>query len=142
MNRREFITTTCVGACAAWLLQSCSTHKYISDYSFTTTILTIKKTAFIIIKNGKEIQQRFVLVKPEIFQFPIVIYKLKEEVYKAMFLQCTHQGCELIAYDTMIVCPCHGAEFNVQGEVSQGPAEINLKSFVTTHDSENIYIQF
>jgi cytochrome b6-f complex iron-sulfur subunit len=40
-----------------------------------------------------------------------------------------------------MVCPCHAAEFNSKGEVTTGPAEINLKSFFTTTDNENIYIQ-
>ncbi len=92
-------------------------------------------------QKGITTTRKFMLIKPENFQFPIAVYQLKENEYKALFLQCTHQGCELSPYETTMVCPCHGAEFNNRGEVTQGPAETNLKSFITTHDNENIYIQ-
>jgi cytochrome b6-f complex iron-sulfur subunit len=144
MDRRKFIVSSCF-ACAGigitWLLQACSSHKYVTNYSVTSNKLTIKKSEFTLIKKERPIQQKFLLIKPENFQFPIALYQLNDE-YKALLLQCTHQGCELTPYETMMVCPCHGAEFNNKGEVKQGPAEVNLKSFITTHDNENIYIQF
>lgn len=104
--------------------------------------LAIKKSAFTVVKKEKTIRQKYLLLKPEQVQFPVVLYKLNESEYKAVLLQCTHQGCELTAYETMMVCPCHGAEFNTKGEVIQGPAEVDLKTFVTTQDNEMIYIQF
>lgn len=145
MNRRNFIGTTCLactGIGISWILQACTSHRYITDYTIHEKKLTVKKSSFTVIKKEKAIQQKYILLKPEQVQFPIVVYKLNENEYKAVLLRCTHQGCELAAYETMMVCPCHGAEFNTKGEVTQGPAEINLTTFVTTQDTENIYIQF
>lgn len=145
MDRRSFIKsscTTCVaGVGMAWLLEACSSHKYISNYSLNANKITIKKTEFLVEKKGETKQQKFILLKPESLQFPIALYEVKENEYKAMYLQCTHQGCELNAYETMMVCPCHGAEFNKNGEVTQGPADQNLRTFITTQDKDNIYIQ-
>jgi len=144
MDRRKFVKTSCfacAGISAMWLLQACTTNKYIANFAITQNKITVKKSDFIIVKKGKTIEQKFILIKPENFQFPIVVYKKKDEEYKSLYLQCTHQGCELSPYETTMVCPCHGAEFNTNGEVTQGPAENSLKSFVTTQDNENIYIQ-
>lgn len=145
MERRDFIKSaclTCVGSIGAtWLLQSCTPQKYITNVTVKENKLIIKKSEFTVVKKDKTIQQKFILVKPENTQFPIAIYKLNENEYKALYLQCTHQGCELSPHETMMVCPCHGAEFNPKGEVTTGPAETNLKSFLTTTDNENIYIQ-
>lgn len=145
MNRRNFIKSAC-SACAlgigfSTLLESCAGNKYISNFSLQSNTITLKKTVFVQLKNEKTVEQKFVLVKPDNLPFPIVIYKTKTKDYKSFFLKCTHQGCELNAYETAMVCPCHGAEFNLMGEVTQGPAEVNLKQFETTQDAENIYVQ-
>lgn len=126
----------------SWLLQACTTHKYITDYNLTSSKITVRKSSFTVIKKGQNVQLKFVLLKPDTFQFPLVVYKLQENEYRTLLLQCTHQGCELTPYETTMVCPCHGAEFNRKGEVTQGPADTNLKFFETTQDDENIYIQF
>ena len=145
MNRRTFITSACLacsGAGLGWLLPSCNTQKYITDFTFASDKLTVKKSVFTVIRKEKKIQRKFILLKPEQLQFPLVLYRLNDNEYKALLLQCTHQNCELTPYETMMVCPCNGAEFNTKGEVTQGPAETGLKSFTTTQDDEHVYIRF
>lgn len=145
MERREFIRSaclTCAGSVGAlWLLEACTPQKQILNYQFSQNKITIKKTEFIVFKNDKTIHKKFIVLKPEGVEFPVVIYKLNETDYRALSLKCTHQGCELTPYETAMVCPCHGAEFNNKGEVTTGPADTDLKSFITTHDTDNIYIQ-
>lgn len=145
MERRDFIKSaclTCVGSMSAtWLFQSCTPQKYITNIIVKDNKLVIKKSEFAVVKKDKTIHQKFILVKPENTQFPVAIYKLNDNEYTALYLQCTHQGCELSPHETTMVCPCHGAEFNPKGEVTTGPAETNLKSFLTTTDNENIYVQ-
>ncbi len=145
MDRRNFIKSaclTCAGSIgAAWLLQGCSSHKYLTNVVVKDNKLVVKRSEFILLKKEKTIEQKFLIIKPESLSFPIAIYKISNNEYKACYLQCTHQGCELSPHETMMVCPCHGAEFNTKGEVTNGPAETNLKSFLTSIDNENIYIQ-
>ena len=144
MERREFIKTTCavcIGTMAlASFIAACKSSKYISSFTEENKKIVIKKSEFVIVKRGKEKQLSHITLKPAGLQFPIAVYKTGNE-YKALYTQCTHQGCELTAYDAALVCPCHGAEFNTRGNVTQGPAETDLKTFATTHDNENIYIQ-
>lgn len=42
---------------------------------------------------------------------------------------CPHAGCNVdySEKDTKFVCPCHGSEFNIKGEVTHGPAKENLE---------------
>ena len=49
---------------------------------------------------------------------------------EALSLSCTHQGCSVHAQaDGGFQCPCHGATYNAQGEVQQGPAQRDLPRF-------------
>ena len=145
MDRRKFIKSTCL-TCASsvgamWLLQACKSTKHVCNFQYNQNKISIAKSEFIIVKNDKTTQRKFIVIKPEVLPFPIALYKLNNNDYIASLLQCSHQGCELTPYETTMVCPCHGAEFNTNGEVTQGPAEKNLKAFITTHDNDTIYIQ-
>ena len=46
---------------------------------------------------------------------------------------CTHQGCEVgwAEVDNLFECPCHGSRFDLQGNVSNGPANRPLNQFQT-----------
>jgi Rieske Fe-S protein len=53
---------------------------------------------------------------------------------------CTHQACTVGLPGTpggVMMCPCHGSLFTVQGAVVQGPAPAPLRTFVATIDSAN-----
>ena len=80
------------------------------------------------------------MLKIEESQFPICLYKTKEDHYNASLLKCTHRGCELNVGGGIYSCPCHGSEFSIKGAVLEGPAEKDLKTFKIDTDNENIYI--
>jgi cytochrome b6-f complex iron-sulfur subunit len=133
-------------SCAAGIglaafLQSCTTHKYITNFTAEQNKITLKRSEFISVEKGKTTQHKFILIKPESASFPIAVYQSSNDQFSSFLMQCTHLGCELQAYEASLVCPCHGAEFNTKGEVTNGPAYLPLKSFLTTNDAENIYIQ-
>lgn len=144
MNRRNFLHTTgfaCLGATALPLvLQSCSNVRYVTAV-VSDKQLVVKKADFLITKKDKAVRQNFMLVKATQLEFPISIYEFEDNQYRALYMQCTHQGCEVNAYATQLVCPCHGSEFTNTGKVLQGPAEKDLHEFAVTTDNENIYIQ-
>lgn len=145
MDRKEFIKTcgfACVGGVAlATFFQSCASTSYFAQNSLTNNRITIKKTEFVKIENGKSIPRKYVLYKSEQLNFPICIYKISEYDYSALLMECSHKGCELQSNGDYLVCPCHGSEFSNKGIVQNPPAEENLKSFKVTTDHENIYIQ-
>ncbi|MCK3682560.1 Rieske (2Fe-2S) protein [Maribellus sp. YY47] len=56
---------------------------------------------------------------------------------------CTHLGCKIDKYEgDRLVCPCHGSEYNLQGEVMKGPAYKNLNVIPSqiSDDGKNIII--
>lgn len=145
MNRRDFIERSCLSCLAglAWLplLNSCTTIHYSTNYTNDKNRIVLKKSEFVLVKRNKPVPLKFVVIKNEKLEFPLVVYATGENSYTALYMQCTHQGCELSPHENALVCPCHGAEFDTRGAVTNGPAEHNLKTFTTTNDHENIYIQ-
>ncbi|MGO1728091.1 MAG: ubiquinol-cytochrome c reductase iron-sulfur subunit [Flavobacteriaceae bacterium] len=142
MDRKKFVRT--LGICvvgiplASQVLQSC-TSIYYANTSEEAGKITVAKSEFL---NEKEKRRQFVLVTPRGTDFPISLYKMGEDDYVASLLKCTHRGCELNVGGNIYSCPCHGSEFTTTGEVLEGPAEQQLKTFKTTTDDQNIYIYF
>lgn len=143
MERRDFIKTCCLGtlgiAVGSATLHSCGSIYYAQSTSNQGTIV-IPKTEFLKIKKDKTTERKFVLVKPEQAKFPICVYKIDESNYVASLLKCTHRGCELNVGGGIYTCPCHGSEFTIEGKVLEGPANEDLKTYLTKTDNENIYI--
>jgi cytochrome b6-f complex iron-sulfur subunit len=56
----------------------------------------------------------------------------------ALTLVCTHQGCDIAGGSVSFAqlrCPCHGSEFNNQGQVLLGPAPSPLAHLQVTKDA-------
>lgn len=61
----------------------------------------------------------------------IIVARTEESVFVACSAICTHRGCQL-QYEhssKQFICPCHGARFNLNGQVARGPATRPLKSY-------------
>jgi cytochrome b6-f complex iron-sulfur subunit len=146
MERRKFLQSCAIG-CAGTVsilttLESCGTAAYYAKTTTTENKLVIPKSEFVQIKGDKSIPRKYVLVRPAGSKFPVSVYKLDENNYSALLMECTHKGCELQAHATNLVCPCHGSEFSNTGAVLSPPADQNLKTYSVTSDQENIYLHF
>ena len=65
----------------------------------------------------------------------IVVINLGGNVYKAFTSVCTHEGCTVSGYSNKrLVCPCHGSEFDQNGQPVAGPAPSALRPFPATFD--------
>lgn len=143
MERKEFIKQCgklCIGGLAASsFFESCAGNYYATT-SVSNNQITISKKEFIEIKNDVSKPRKYVLVRTEKLNFPICIYKLNENTYSALLMECTHKSCELTPHGDYLICPCHGSEFNNCGKVQNPPAETDLPNFKVTHNDENIFI--
>ncbi len=66
--------------------------------------------------------------------------------FYAMTSRCTHNNCDMLEFDkgeitsTGVNCSCHGSEFNLDGEVLQGPATQTLRHYyVWVSDNNRVY---
>ncbi len=144
MERKEFIKTcglACLGGLSlSLLLESCNTSNYFAQHTISANQFTIKKTEFVEMVKGVQTFRKFVLLKTDRSEFPICVFRINEEYFTALLMECTHKGCELKPHGDYLICPCHGSEFTNKGTVQNPPAEDNLKSFQTKTDHENIYV--
>ncbi|MFN3534560.1 MAG: ubiquinol-cytochrome c reductase iron-sulfur subunit, partial [Desulfatiglandales bacterium] len=89
--------------------------------------------SLIYVGAGTAKSKEIIISKAELENIPIIkdglfITKDTEDKFVVLSLKCTHLGCTL-NYDRqnrLLVCPCHGSMFNLNGENVKGPAKISL----------------
>ena len=143
MKRRDFIKNSCA-ACLSisalpLVLSSCATltnttGKIVKDG------LTISTEDFIIKDKGSNAYRSFLVVRNDALRYPICIYRFNKTQYSALWMKCAHQGAELLASGDTLQCPAHGSEYNNKGQVTNGPASTNLRSFPVTVRDKEIFI--
>ena len=61
--------------------------------------------------------------------FGAVIVSKNEQQIKVLSAKCTHLGCIINkTEDNILICPCHGSQYNLEGKVIKGPANKSLMS--------------
>lgn len=60
-----------------------------------------------------------------------------EEGIYAVSSVCTHLGCIINQKEKELVCPCHGAKFDISGKVLSGPAKQDLNWYHLELGKEN-----
>ena len=64
-----------------------------------------------------------------------------EEGFAAISLICTHLGCTVGQSTHGFACPCHGSQFDSQGNVLNGPANKKLQSLrITQTPDGNLHL--
>lgn len=144
MERKDFIKQCGVLGVACFglslLLEGCGSTHYVQGI-LNNQRLQINRSDFVVLKHGKTSYRKYIITKAAHPDYPIVIYRFSENDFSALLLRCTHRGVELNINGDLLTCAAHGSEFSNKGDVVQGPAEQQLKSFPVTADETNIYIQ-
>jgi cytochrome b6-f complex iron-sulfur subunit len=78
-----------------------------------------------------------VLLEVEKSDSKILLIKKSRDSFSAFDPTCTHKGCEIIKRRDFMECPCHGSEFDLDGNVIKGPAQIPLSNFRSEYDGKN-----
>ncbi len=58
----------------------------------------------------------------EVFENEKVVVVRDPKGFAAISVTCTHLGCTVRASDAGFECPCHGSQFDTDGNVTGGPA--------------------
>jgi Rieske Fe-S protein len=121
------------------LLLSCKSVKFITG-KLNSDGLIIDADDFKVNKAGNNSFRSYVIVRNDDLKYPICVYRFGDKDYSALWMQCTHQGTELQAAGDYLHCPAHGSEFSNKGQVINGPADRNLKSFPVTITNNELFI--
>ena len=64
----------------------------------------------------------------------MLLYRQSESTVKVYSRNCTHNGCTIGGFSSagISTCPCHGSEFDTNGNVTVGPAVNSLKQYSAT----------
>lgn len=143
MNRKDFIKTcgySCLGSLTLGpLLQSCTPMKMITGTIEGEDIL-VQLSDFKVVKKEEVSFRKYLIVQNELLQFPICVYRVSETEYSALWMKCTHQGNELTAFGDKLHCSAHGSEFDKHGNVTNGPAANQLRTFEVIIENEQLKI--
>ena len=115
------------------LLSSCSTTKVATGTS-EKGVLRIDAAQF-------TADTKSLLVRDKQLEFDILLVKINETTYRALYMQCTHENNPLTYNSKGIYCLSHGSEFDMEGTVTLGPAASNLKQFPTQIENNFITIK-
>lgn len=140
-TRRKFIKKSCSGCFGVFALglgmssviSSCGTAINIYKVNQDSNQLKIPIASF---TPG----QKMIIVRSAELQYDILLLKLDNADYRAIYMRCTHRDNPLTVNDKGMYCSEHGSAFDLQGNVTREPALQPLKKFKTAVDSENILI--
>lgn len=140
MQRKDFLRT-CGFACLGGILitsflEGCNSSKIIAG-TLNNADLILPISAFI---NNKGSFRKYVVVQHEKLKYPVCVYRFSEVKYTALLMRCTHQGTELQVFGDKLECPAHGSEFNNRGQVQNGPADSDLRTFTVSIHDDQLYI--
>lgn len=121
------------------IFQACAGTKYIQA-PIEDSQLVIPLSAFEVVKKTALEYRKYIVAQNDTLQFPICVYRLSSESYRALWMKCTHQGTELHVFGDRLQCPAHGSEFTTTGAVQQGPADESLRTFAVVVASNELKI--
>lgn len=126
INRREFLNF-------AWLASLGFLTVNIAGLTYLFSMPRFKEGEFGgVVTVGKVSDLPDIQAEPE--NFPKVKFWLSntDQGIYAIYKVCTHLGClyNWKDQDDKFVCPCHGSQFQKDGEYIQGPAPRSLDRFV------------
>lgn len=121
------------------VLPGCQSTHYATG-TIEANGLSIPKSEFSYLKQDQPVFRQYIIVSNDKLEFPIYVYRFADDTYSALLMKCSHQGNELQASGDHLNCPAHGSEFNNKGDVTQGPAENNLRSFKVSSNTDKIFI--
>jgi cytochrome b6-f complex iron-sulfur subunit len=73
---------------------------------------------------------------------PSIIVRVSDRSVRALSAACTHLGC-MVKWDSAketLICPCHAASFDLNGNVIGGPAPSPLQSLPVKISQDEIII--
>ena len=71
----------------------------------------------------------------------LIVLQPSQGKFVALSTSCTHACCTVNLQGGQLFCPCHASTFDLQGNVTGGPAPPSLPSLPVCSDGQNVYVQ-
>jgi cytochrome b6-f complex iron-sulfur subunit len=139
MKRRDFINWVGLGLIASSLpvaIAACSSQANAPTSSTSGDWQTVGTSA--------ELDQAGqLLAKNSPVGTVLVVGTSKTANLIAVDPTCTHKGCTVAwqAQAKKFVCPCHDAEYAVDGKVQKGPADKPLKTYAAKIEGNSVVVK-
>jgi cytochrome b6-f complex iron-sulfur subunit len=137
MNRRDFINWVGLG----WLASSVPVVIAACSSQSTSTSTSATAGSWQTVGTVAELDSAgFLLAKNSPVGSLLIVGTSKTENLMAVDPTCTHKGCtvEWKAATKAFVCPCHNAEFGVDGKAQKGPTTTPLKTYAAKIEGNSV----
>lgn len=84
--------------------------------------------------------KKYIVAENQKLKYPVCVFRLSDTEFSAVWMRCTHQGTELQVFGDKLQCPAHGSEFSDTGNVLNGPADKNLRTFPVSLRQDQLHI--
>ncbi|MEI7801858.1 MAG: Rieske 2Fe-2S domain-containing protein [Bacteroidota bacterium] len=132
MNRKQFLQTLGISAAAVAFIESIEGCKKPDTTLKTDFTIDLSSSQYTDLNTAGGYA----------YSNGIIIAKTSAGDFIAVSQACTHQGCN-VQYQLSqndFACPCHGARFNAQGGVTNGPAMTALTKYNTSLSGTSLRI--
>ncbi len=139
-TRRDFIKTlgsALAVASASKFLTGCAAGLATYQGELQGETITIPRAEAFALAAANGIM----MVNAKNLPIAIVVRRLADNSLTAVSTVCTHAGCEVRVLPGAFQCPCHGSEYDVTGEVIDGPATKALQKFAVVENQDTITIK-
>jgi Rieske Fe-S protein len=72
--------------------------------------------------------------------FPLLVLRSSPSVMLAYDARCPHLGCAVRGAQKLVICPCHGSLFNLDGSVKLGPSTRPLTLLKVAFDGTTVAV--
>jgi Rieske Fe-S protein len=122
-SRREFLGDAARLAVAAAAIGCDRSHKPPPLFEATVDVSTLSTDAASLVAPVTGLDGA-----------PILIVRDGERRFHALSMQCTHEGCPVRPpVEGVITCPCHGSQYDLEGRVRRGPAQLALARYAVEY---------
>jgi nitrite reductase/ring-hydroxylating ferredoxin subunit len=137
-SRRNFLKTACT-LCAA--LAGAGAIQSLTGCAPMAVVNTSPRDGFLTIPLSRFGDKQQLLVRSLALEFDVLL--LREATnYKAILMKCSHEEQPLTFSGTKLTCASHGSTFDLNGKVTNPPAQQSLTQYPTVQNGETIQINY
>ena len=78
---------------------------------------------------------------PDGWDDPVYLLTLDGGGFAALSSVCTHRGCTVDIGGSGLACPCHGSQYDREGQVTRGPASRSLTRYPVRTTGDELVIE-